>query len=155
MRLAALLTTIALLLTACAGADDAGTPAPAGTPPAADGAAGSTTQPTIAGSWVLTAGAVDGEPLTPVDGNPVSLEIEAGEVSGTAGCNTYSSQITGEPPAVSIGEVVRTEIACEPAEVMQVETAYLDALSRVDAATAGPDGLTLSGDGVSLAFAPA
>jgi heat shock protein HslJ len=43
-------------------------------------------------------------------------------------------------------------MACSPEEVMDSESAYLEALSLVDTFTMSGDRLTLTGEGVEIAF---
>ncbi|MBO0920172.1 META domain-containing protein [Cellulomonas sp. zg-ZUI222] len=102
------------------------------------------------GAWALTSGEVDGAALTVTGGAPVTLLVEDGRVSGTSGCNTYTGAVD-TTDGWSVGDVGLTRMACEPA-VMALETAYLDALARVDAAELTDDGLELTGPDVVLTF---
>lgn len=106
----------------------------------------------------LTAGTVDGEPLDVPDGVRVTLvpgdgtdDLEA--VSGTAGCNRYNARMTVDDDRVSFGTegFGMTEMACEPA-LMELEAAYVAALPRVTTGRWADQELTLSGEGVELAF---
>lgn len=52
-----------------------------------------------------------------------------GELTGSAGCNTYESSFTAERGTIEIGSPVATKKACaEPAGIMAQEAAFLDAL---------------------------
>jgi heat shock protein HslJ len=103
--------------------------------------------------WRLVAGTVDGTALVLVDGHPVTLGIEDGQVGGTAACNSYGGPITIVDGVVNIGpDLVQTEMYCVDETVMGLEAAFLAALPRVDAATAAGDLLVLTGDGVELRF---
>ena len=53
---------------------------------------------------------------------------------------------------ISFSDLGQTMMACEPVEVMDSETAYLQAMALVDGFTATDDTLTLTGDGVELVF---
>lgn len=103
--------------------------------------------------WVLTAAEVDGAPLALLDTHPVTLMRTDDGIGGTAACNNYGGTITVDGSTVSVGDLFQTEMACDPPAAMDLESAYTAALARVDTATADGAGLTLSGDGVTLAFA--
>lgn len=56
---------------------------------------------------------------------------EGNALSGSGGCNTYSSTWTTTPPdGLTIGPVSATEMACEP-DVMATEQQYFAALAKV------------------------
>jgi heat shock protein HslJ len=53
-----------------------------------------------------------------------------GNVSGTAGCNTYRSTYQATPPKISFGPIATTRKTCSsPEEVMAQEAAFLAALA--------------------------
>jgi heat shock protein HslJ len=66
---------------------------------------------------------------------------EDGTVSGSAGCNTYTGEYTAQQGAIEIGPLASTTKACEPAEVMTQEAAFLTAMQN--ATTYAIDGETL------------
>jgi heat shock protein HslJ len=106
----------------------------------------------IEGAWQLELGTLDGEPIPLVDGHPITLTLENDAVGGTAACNSYGGSYTLSNGEMIISELVHTEMACFPEETMASESAYLEALSRVEAVTASEDSLTLTGGGAELAF---
>jgi hypothetical protein len=108
----------------------------------------------VDGAWVLTGGTIDGVPLLLVDGFPVTLTVGWGELGGTAACNVYGGFVVAAEGSISVGQLFRTEMGCEP-PVMEYEAAYIDALSAVRSYVVTDDGLTLSGPSSTLAFAPA
>lgn len=55
---------------------------------------------------------------------------EDGQVTGTAGCNNYFASYTVDGQNLTIGQAGSTMMACEPAEIMAQETAYLTALAN-------------------------
>lgn len=117
---------------------------PAG-PPATD----------IDGSWSLVSGHdVDGGTLDPA-GLEVTLDVSAadGEVSGVAACNQYFASFDQDGELIEVSGLGSTEMGCQLA-VMDLEARYLSALRAVDHATRDQDGLTLSGPGTELVFAP-
>jgi heat shock protein HslJ len=113
-----------------------------------------TSERAITGSWALVEGqGPDGEvPL--VDDAPVTLDVEDGEVGGTAACNSYGGSLEIEGEHLRIHELFQTEMACEPLEIMESEAAYLRALQAVDAHGRDGDRLELTGDDTRLVFEP-
>ena len=100
--------------------------------------------------WILVSADVDGAPLTLLDSHPVTLRVDAGEVGGTAACNSYfGTVVEGEFLFDGFGV---TEMACDPPEAMDLEFAFLGALGRTTSAAGSADALTLTGDGVELRF---
>lgn len=104
-------------------------------------------------TWRLVAATVDGTALVLVDGSPVTLRVDAGQLGGTAACNSYGGPITIVDGVVTIGpDLVQTEMYCVDDTVMDLEAAYLAALPRVDTVAITGDELSLIGDGVELSF---
>jgi heat shock protein HslJ len=134
---------VALVLVGCGG-DDASTvttsaPWPEQLGVLADGAA-----------WELVEGSVDGDPIAPVAGHPITMMFEAGALSGSGGCNSY-----GTEPLDSIdGEMdfVQTLMACG-GDIGTMEERYLRALAATDAGERDGDALVLTGPSITLTFA--
>lgn len=60
----------------------------------------------------------------------VTAEFKDGQVSGSAGCNSYSASYQVDGSSIQIGEAASTMMFCEePEGVMDQEAAYLKALS--------------------------
>lgn len=111
------------------------------------------TDPFGTNTWRLVAATVDGSALVLVDGSPVTLRVDAGQLGGTAACNSYGGPIAIVDGVVTIGpDLVQTEMYCVDETVMDLESAYLAALPRVDTVVITGDELTLTGDGVELRF---
>jgi len=109
--------------------------------------------PTLS-DWTLQSGAVDGAELPIVADHPITLTFEADNaIAGSSACNSYFGGYTIDGAGISFTGLGSTMMACEPAEVMDSEAMYLDAMSKVDAFTATDDTLTLTGEGVELVFA--
>jgi heat shock protein HslJ len=53
-----------------------------------------------------------------------------GKLSGTAGCNTYSSDYTVDGDQISIGPALSTRMFCAEEGVMEQEMAYLQAMEK-------------------------
>lgn len=92
--------------------------------------------------WVLASGSG----VTPPEGVALSALFDAGQVSGSAGCNRFTSSYTVDGSAMTIGMIATTQIACLP-PLDTVEQAYLAALGKVAGWQAGADGLVLSDSG--------
>jgi len=106
---------------------------------------------TTDGAWTLMQAEVDGAQLTLVESVPVTLLVEDGRASGSAACNTYTTSVDTADGGWRISGAAVTRMACE-AELMTLETAYLDALARVDTADVADGTLTLTGPDVRLVF---
>jgi heat shock protein HslJ len=141
---------VAATVAACGGA--AATPA-ASTSAAASASAGALELDGT--SWLLTDYvSPDGAVFTvPAAVTPL-LAFEGGNLTGNAGCNTFSSTYTVTGDAIELGPIMSTKMACaEP--MASVEGAYLAALESVDKVAILDDGkLQLWDDGgkTTLAF---
>lgn len=104
-------------------------------------------------AWVLESGTLDGADVPIVDDHPITLIFEGTGIAGTSACNSYFGGYTINGAEIAFTGVGSTMMACEPQEVMDSETKYLQALALVDAFTASDETLTLTGEGVELVFA--
>ena len=81
---------------------------------------------TAQGRIILAGKVTDGR-----DGEPVefaSVVIADGQVAGSAGCNTYSGDVTSDGgQMLTVGPLINTQMAC-PEPIMEQETTYLQAL---------------------------
>ncbi len=113
-----------------------------------------TVQQPPTGSWVLVEGeGPDGEvPL--VEDAPITLDVEDGELGGTAACNSYGGSVEVDGQQLRIAELIQTEMACPGEGVMDSEAAYLDALRAVDTHHRDGERLELTGEDVRLVFEP-
>jgi heat shock protein HslJ len=158
-RLLALVVLFTLVVAACGGDDDdsvsASGPSDATNPDDSDPTR-STGAGTVAGDpfgeteWILTLGTVDGTELGLLASHPITLERSSEGVNGTAACNGYFGTIVDG--AVLFEGFGVTEMACDPPESMELESAYLIALGRVTTAVTDAGALVLSGSGVELRF---
>jgi heat shock protein HslJ len=107
----------------------------------------------VEGSWELRSGTRNGEPLPVIDSHPITMTLEAGEIGGTAACNSYGGQyaISGSEFRIE-GGLAATEMACFPADVMESERQFLDALTSIDEVELTNDGLVLRGPDTELSF---
>lgn len=84
-------------------------------------------QPDLSGtSWQLES--MLGE--TPIEGTTPTLEFTDTELMGDTGCNQYTGTYELDGTAITVGELIQTEMACtEPEGVMDQEAAYLSTLA--------------------------
>lgn len=87
-----------------------------------------------------------------VDGHEITLVFEEESAGGTSACNSYFGDYTISGSEITFSDLGQTMMACEPEQVMDSETQYLQAMALVDAFTAADDRLTLTGEGVELVF---
>ncbi len=128
-----ILLSLALLLAACGGGEN----------PLADT------------SWTLDSYGPQGDLQTiPPDINATADFDEAGTgISGSAGCNLFSGEVTVNGDKISAGMISWTEMACFPEEIMDVESEYMRILGQVERFEIQDGQLTLyAGDGQILVF---
>jgi heat shock protein HslJ len=91
-------------------------------------------------TWQLTE--LDGSSL--VEGTVIDLTISDGTASGSAGCNTYTGEVTvSDDGTMTLGsEIASTMMACDQ-PIMDQEQRYLDALAQVTGYEMAPDELLL------------
>jgi heat shock protein HslJ len=92
------------------------------------------------GQWVVTQYNDGQGHLIGVDDGSVTIGIAEGRVSGTAGCNRFSGALTQEGDRITIGPLMSTKMACQPAEVMARESAVMAALEASTGALPTADG---------------
>ena len=88
--------------------------------------------------------------LVPRDAT-VDLRFQDGQAQGKAACNSYGGDYEADDGSLSFGTFAQTVMACDP-PVMALETAYLDALTKVSGYQIGDAGLVLTGGNVALTF---
>jgi heat shock protein HslJ len=132
----ALVAVLGVALTACADPSEEGAPDP------------------TANSWVLQAGTLNGADIPLVEGHPITLGFDVGEgtAHGTSACNQYFGAYTLSGNELTFDDMGSTMMACSPQEVMDSETAYLEAMSLVEIFTMEGNELNLSGEAVDLLF---
>lgn len=103
------------------------------------------------GAWTLVSGTHDGARLQLIDNAPLTLTIEGTAVSGHAACNGFSGSATISGSQFRLGDLASTMMGCDQ-PIMALESAYHAALGAVREARRSGDRLTLTGDGVELAY---
>lgn len=123
--------------------------APAIPPAVAPAAAPTDGENQLAGTnWTLVS--VDGTEV----GNGMTLGFLANTLSGSDGCNTFSSDYTVENGSLTISDnMVSTLMACPDMDVEMAQQ-YLNALISATAFTHDNDSLTIQTESGELAFAP-
>ena len=125
-------------------------------PPQSNRPAEPTTAPTplVGTEWRLTHHPGPAGELVPVPVGVMATAVFAdGRVAGTTGCNRYHAAYLADGPALSVGPLATTMMACEPARDA-VERAFSAALGRVVTHAVVGDTLEMAGgDGrVALRF---
>ncbi len=89
-------------------------------------------RPAAGERWLLESMTIEGSPIDLSDILPLTLEFSSdSSVGGYSGCNSYFGELTFEDgSAVTPGNFGSTEMACDRG--MDIEAAFLAALSRVD-----------------------
>lgn len=83
-------------------------------------------------TWTLLSYRVpNGEPQDVMQGTRISAEFKDGQISGTAGCNTYFGSYESDSNLLTVSPAGSTMKYCAPEELMLQETAYLATLSNV------------------------
>ncbi len=152
---AAAATVMGLIAAGCgSSSDDESVAADApGTGEVVDDGSASPTPSVDGTSWVLVAGGGPAGDVPLVEGYPVTVTFQAGQLGGTASCNGYGGSYRLDGNELVLGEVSSTAMACEPPESMTAESAYLAALGDVTAVDLVGDELVLSGPASELVFA--
>ena len=102
-------------------------------------------------SWTLVE--IDGR--APAGESVSTLAFDqAGNVSGSAGCNTYTAIAATEGNTIAVGPLSTTRMACSGVTGLQ-ETAFLTAMGEVQSFAIDSQGRLVLEDGVVLVFAPA
>lgn len=103
-------------------------------------------RPTAGQSWLLDSMVVNGETYDLNTTQPITLEFDTGKVvGGSSGCNTYFGELDLKSDGTIVpGVFGSTEMACDKG--MEIEAAYLAALSRVDSYDNSEYEFTLTAD---------
>ncbi|MFC2062828.1 META domain-containing protein [Chloroflexota bacterium] len=106
--------------------------------------------------WFLSSYGEPGDLQPIIEGTEITATFDSakGELSGSAGCNTYFASYEANNGALSISEMAHTEMAClSPEGVMEQEQEYLTFLSGAQSFTADETTLTITcPDGQQLYF---
>jgi heat shock protein HslJ len=103
-------------------------------------------------AWRLESGTLNEGAVRVLETHPITLVFDDDGAGGTSACNHYSAGYSISGGELSFAQIIQTEMACIPDEVMDSEAAFLAALSMVETFAATDNSLTLSGDGVELIF---
>lgn len=107
----------------------------------------------LQGDWRVTSFYTGNAISSPIGGSDLTLAFDAGQTSGSGGCNTFSGpfEVTGRD-GVSIGPLASTLRACADPAVDTQEQQYLAALGLAKTFKVVGDGLTLFRDGDTIAL---
>lgn len=134
MRRLALLSALALTISACLGSDFADS---------------------VQGQWVLESGSHAERSLPVLEDHPITMRLDGSQIGGVAACNSYGGQyrVASNGNFQLVDGLAVTEMACFPAEAMESESQYFEALAQVNRIAVSNSVLTLSGNGYTLTFA--
>ena len=83
------------------------------------------TDPLDGTSWILTAY----RKTQPIDGTIITATFQNGEITGSAGCNSYFSSYQVKGDEIEMGVIGQTEMAClDPEGVMKQESIIMEFL---------------------------
>ena len=88
----------------------------------------------LAGNWQVTA--IDG---AAIPGVVVTMDMAAGEISGSGGCNRYNGSYKQSGYTLTFGPAAMTRMACARAE-MDAEARFGKALASVTSYSFSPNG---------------
>jgi len=86
-------------------------------------------------TWRLASSDVLAVPEEP----EITLSFSSLGMSGSSGCNRYRATVQGKGNQLKFGAIATTRMACPPPQ-MEIETAYLQALGRVQSYRLTPQG---------------
>ncbi len=133
---AVVLLAVGLVLAACTGRADGGSPAD-----------------DLVGEWEFVLGTAAGAPLPQPAGARATVTFDGTRAGGQSFCNHYSAGYTRNGDSVRFEGLGGTEMGCEPA-VMHAEVQFLSALGTVDTVAVTGEELLLTGRDVELRFRP-
>ncbi len=145
-----LIAVLALLALAAAGCGD--TTARSGDDAARPGAGSSDTGDAVTGPLDGAYVATDVSGRSLVEGTRIRLILKGGQLSADAGCNQMSGQASVTDDRLVVTGLGMTEMGCEPGR-MEQDGWVADLLTSGPRIATGPDGFTLTGDGVTARFA--
>ncbi len=92
----------------------------------------------------------------PIPGTTITATFEGGQVSGSAGCNSYSGSYQVNGNTITVGPTAITEMACmEPEGVMEQEMTFIEFLTSAQTFRFADEQLQLfRADGEALTFIP-
>ncbi len=146
------ITSVLVLVAASCG--DNSTNAPATTSPATTSPLGSDPDALVGTSWVAQRISDDSGGRGVLAGNEPTIVFGADGrgVSGSTGCNLYSGDVTIGQDAISVAQVLVTERACNPREIMEQEALFLEILTNANGFTLADGILELKSTEGSVSF---
>ena len=90
------------------------------------------------------------EGFTLVDGTQVSLTFDGSNIGAVAGCNQLSSTWTVEGDVLVVAPMAQTEMACEPATLMDQDTWLASVLTSRPTVAVDGDTLTIGAEGATV-----
>jgi heat shock protein HslJ len=100
-------------------------------------------------SWQLTSLVVAGDQVVIPEQANVTLNIDNSSFSGVAACNNYFGSFNYEEDKIVVSPIGSTQMFCQPPELMDLETQYLQALQSVTTASMQNDNTLVLQDSTS------
>ena len=84
----------------------------------------------------------------PIPGTTITISFEDGEISGSAGCNSYFGSYELSGAMITFSTIAMTEMFCmDPEGVMDQESMYLESLGRAESYKIEDGKLVITFDG--------
>lgn len=92
----------------------------------------------------------------PVEGRAITISFEDGQVSGSAGCNSFGGEYQVSGANIEFGMLMSTLMACADPAMMEQETAFMQFLGDAQRFEVADRQLQIyRSDGEALTFVPA
>ena len=141
-----LLAAIAVVASACGSSSTTSTTS---APPTTQAVQGE--QPAdLDGSWTLVSVTLPTQQISVAAEFGAMIELNNGDITGSGGCNSLSGVYTASAGTITFGNITMTEIGC--AEGMELESAFVGLLTKVDTYTIEDGILVLRLGAEELAF---
>jgi len=88
----------------------------------------------------------------PVATHVPTIKIDGTHAGGSAGCNSYGADVTVSGTSIKVGPVMQTEMACVDAAAMDIEGAFVAALSTATSIEIRDGKLVIGGPQGELVF---
>jgi heat shock protein HslJ len=85
----------------------------------------------LRGDWIVTSYFRPGAVVSVIQGTTITANFTRKQISGDAGCNSYSGRYETDATKIRIGPVAATQRACAEVALTQQESEYLAALDTV------------------------
>jgi len=116
------------------------------------GSAGESTGPSPLNIQGIEWRAVSVAGRAPVATHIPTIKLDSTRASGNAGCNSYGADVTVNGGSIKVGPVMQTEMACADPNAMDIEGAFVSALSAATSIEIRDGKLVIGGPQGELVF---